>query len=132
MASADAATRAGIARSRRRLVRIRESVSRVYSSRQYRRREATDEASNLRQTVHLDQRHADAAAAPPELGTKSVFTPEEAAAWARQRMEQTNADRPARPGDVGAYNDAFFERGRSGVKSRRTHARRTPSRRAKR
>jgi len=57
---------------------------------------------------------------PPELGTKSVFTPEEAAAWARQRVEQTNADRPGRPGEVGAYNDAFFERGRSGVKSRRT------------
>ena len=48
---------------------------------------------------------------PPELGTKSIFTPEEAAAWARQRVEQTNADRPARPGDAGAYNDAFFERG---------------------
>ena len=57
---------------------------------------------------------------PPELGTKAVFTAEEAAAWARQRVEQTNADRPGRPGEVGAYNDAFFERGRSGVKSRRT------------
>jgi len=57
---------------------------------------------------------------PAELGSKSVFTPEEAAAFARQRIEQTNADRPARPGEVGAYNDAFFERGRSGVKSRRT------------
>src|SRR5687768_15074004 len=32
----------------------------------------------------------------------------------------TNADRPARPGEVGAYNDAFFERGTGGVKSRRT------------
>ncbi|HZI81942.1 MAG TPA: hypothetical protein VFD69_20625 [Vicinamibacterales bacterium] len=57
---------------------------------------------------------------PAELGTKSVFTPEEAADWARQRIEQTNADRPARPGEVGAYNDAFFERGTGGVKSRRT------------
>jgi hypothetical protein len=57
---------------------------------------------------------------PAELATKSVFTPEEAAAWARQRIEQTNADRPARPGEVGAYNDAFFERGTGGVKSRRT------------
>jgi hypothetical protein len=57
---------------------------------------------------------------PAELGTKSVFTPEEAAAFARQRIEQTNADRPARPGEVGAYNDAFFERGRAGVKSGRT------------
>jgi hypothetical protein len=57
---------------------------------------------------------------PAELGAKSVFTPEEAAAWARLRIEQTNADRPARPGEVGAYNDAFFERGTGGVKSRRT------------
>jgi hypothetical protein len=57
---------------------------------------------------------------PAELATKSVFTPDEAAAWARQRIEQTNADRPARPGEVGAYNDAFFERGTGGVKSRRT------------
>jgi hypothetical protein len=57
---------------------------------------------------------------PAELGSKTHFTPEEAAAFARQRIEQTNADRPARPGDVGAYNDAFFERGSGGVKSRRT------------
>ena len=57
---------------------------------------------------------------PAELGTKTHFTPEEAAAFARQRIEQTNADRPSRPGEVGAYNDAFFERGTGGVKSRRT------------
>jgi hypothetical protein len=57
---------------------------------------------------------------PAELGSKTHFTPEEAAAFARQRIEQTNADRPARPGEVGAYNDAFFERGSGGVKSRRT------------
>ena len=57
---------------------------------------------------------------PAELGTKTHFTPEEAAAFARQRIEQTNADRPSRPGEVGAYNDAFFERGSGGVKSRRT------------
>jgi hypothetical protein len=57
---------------------------------------------------------------PAELGTKAFFTPEEAAAWEKQRIQQTNADRPARPGEVGAYNDAFFERGTGGVKSRRT------------
>ncbi len=57
---------------------------------------------------------------PADLGAKAVFTPEEAAAWDKQRIEQTNADRPARPGEVGAYNDAFFERGTGGVKSRRT------------
>jgi hypothetical protein len=56
----------------------------------------------------------------PELGTKAVFTPEEAAAWEKQRVQATNADRPLRAGEVGAYNDAFFERGTRGVKSRRT------------
>jgi hypothetical protein len=57
---------------------------------------------------------------PPELGTKAFFTPEEDVAFARQRREQTNADRPLRAGEVGAYNDAFFERGSGGVKTRRT------------
>src|SRR5262245_40383386 len=55
----------------------------------------------------------------PELGTKAYFTREEAAAFDRQRAQATNADRPLRPGEVGAYNDAFFERGR-GVKTGRT------------
>ena len=55
----------------------------------------------------------------PELGTKAYFTPEEAAAFERQRVQATNADRPLRAGEVGAYNDAFFERGHS-VKTRRT------------
>ncbi len=57
---------------------------------------------------------------PPELGTKEFFTPEEAAQFQRTRIEQTNADRPLPPGQVGAYNDAFFERGTSIVRSRRT------------
>ena len=56
----------------------------------------------------------------PDLGTKAFFTPAEAAAFEKQRIQATNADRPLRPGDVGAYNDAFFERGKSVVKSRRT------------
>jgi hypothetical protein len=56
---------------------------------------------------------------PPELAGKEFFTAEEAAQFERTRIEQTNADRPARPGEVGAYNDAFFERGRI-VKSGRT------------
>lgn len=56
----------------------------------------------------------------PELGTKAFFTPDEAAAWEKQRIQATNADRPLRAGEVGAYNDAFFERGTRGVKSRRT------------
>jgi hypothetical protein len=57
---------------------------------------------------------------PPELGAKAFFTAEELAAYVKQRLEQTNADRPPRAGDVGAYNDTFFERGKSGVKTRRT------------
>jgi hypothetical protein len=57
---------------------------------------------------------------PPELGSKEFFTPEEAAQFQRTRIEQTNADRPLPPGQVGAYNDAFFERGTSIVRSRRT------------
>jgi hypothetical protein len=56
----------------------------------------------------------------PELGTKAFFTSEEAATWEKQRIQATNADRPLRAGEVGAYNDAFFERGTRGVKSRRT------------
>jgi hypothetical protein len=57
---------------------------------------------------------------PPELAGKEFFTPEEAAQFQRTRIEQTNADRPLPPGQVGAYNDAFFERGTSLVRSRRT------------
>jgi len=56
----------------------------------------------------------------PELGTKAFFTAEEASAWEKQRIQATNADRPLRAGEVGAYNDAFYERGTRGVKSRRT------------
>jgi hypothetical protein len=57
---------------------------------------------------------------PLELGDKAFFTPEEAATFAQERVEQTNADRPLRPGEVGSYNDAFFERGTSIVGTRRT------------
>jgi hypothetical protein len=57
---------------------------------------------------------------PPELASKEFFTPEEARQFQRTRLEQTNADRPLPPGQVGAYNDAFFERGTSIVRSRRT------------
>jgi hypothetical protein len=57
---------------------------------------------------------------PQELAGKEFFTAEEAAKFAQTRVEQTNADRPGRPGEVGAYNDVFFERGKSGVKSLRT------------
>ena len=56
---------------------------------------------------------------PRELAAKEFFTPEEAAAFEKQRIDQTNADRPLRAGEVGAYNDLFFERGKA-VKTRRT------------
>lgn len=57
---------------------------------------------------------------PPELASKEFFTAEEAKQFQQTRIEQTNADRPLPPGQVGAYNDAFFERGTSIVRSRRT------------
>jgi len=57
---------------------------------------------------------------PPELASKEFFTAEEAKQFQQTRIEQTNADRPLPPGQVGAYNDAFFERGSSIVRSRRT------------
>ena len=57
---------------------------------------------------------------PPELASKEFLTPEEAAQFQRSRIEQTNADRALPPGQVGAYNDVFFERGTSIVRSRRT------------
>ncbi len=57
---------------------------------------------------------------PVELAAKPFYTVDEAAAFDAQRVAQTNADRPLRPGEVGAYNDLFFERGTHGVKTRRT------------
>src|SRR5215471_12695653 len=57
---------------------------------------------------------------PLELAGKEFFTADEAAQFEKERVAQTNADRPGRPGDVGAYNDVYFERGKTGVKSRRT------------
>jgi hypothetical protein len=58
---------------------------------------------------------------PAELADKAFFTPDEAAAYVRQRIEQSNVDnRPLRPGDTGAYNDTFFERGTGIVRSGRT------------
>ena len=59
---------------------------------------------------------------PRELGSKEFFTEPEAAAFEKQRMAQTNADRPeARtPGNVGSYNQFWFDRGTRVVESRRT------------
>ena len=57
---------------------------------------------------------------PVELGDKEFYTPAEVAQFAADRRAATNADRPLRAGDVGSYNDAFFERGSGGVRTGRT------------
>jgi hypothetical protein len=57
---------------------------------------------------------------PAGLGDKAFYTPDEVAEIERQRIAQTNADRELPPGDVGSYNDIFFERGSSIVGTRRT------------
>lgn len=60
---------------------------------------------------------------PADLGDKEFFTEQEAAAWVKQQISQGNMDR--RDGtaaqDVGrAYNDFWWDRGTSIVKTRRT------------
>src|SRR6266852_4173696 len=59
---------------------------------------------------------------PAEFAEKPFFTEQEAAAYEKRRLEETNVDRPEarRAGDPGAYNQAFFDRGAHIVKSRRT------------
>ena len=57
---------------------------------------------------------------PVELGDKEFYTPDELETFAAQRRAATNADRPLAAGDVGSYNDAFFERGSGGVTTGRT------------
>jgi hypothetical protein len=57
---------------------------------------------------------------PPELGTKAFYEPDEVAAVEQERRAQTNADRELPAGQVGSYNDFFFERGSGIVASRRT------------
>jgi hypothetical protein len=57
---------------------------------------------------------------PAELADKEFFTPEEVTEFAAARRAQTNADRPLAAGEVGSYNDAFFERGAGTVKTGRT------------
>jgi hypothetical protein len=59
---------------------------------------------------------------PPELKDKEFFTEDEAVKYAKQRIVQTDVDRPEarRPGDTGAYNNFWMDRGNSTVKTRRT------------
>jgi hypothetical protein len=59
------------------------------------------------------------------LGDKQYFTPEEALAYERQRIQQTDVDRvdgERGPADLArrAYNNFWFDRGTHVVKSRRT------------
>src|ERR1700693_1987073 len=50
---------------------------------------------------------------PPELAGKQELTPAEAAAYEKRMLEQANRDRRDGPdaGGVGAYNEAWFDRG---------------------
>jgi hypothetical protein len=59
---------------------------------------------------------------PADLAGKEFFTEKEAAEWAAKRMQQMDQDRPEnrRAGDPGSYNQAFWDRGTKGVKTRRT------------
>lgn len=60
---------------------------------------------------------------PAEFGTKEFFTPAEAVAYAKARVEFNNRDRRSADGAVdvgGAVNDAWFDRGTQVVKTRRT------------
>ena len=59
---------------------------------------------------------------PVALANKPFYTPEEAAALeARAATQRENADdAPARPGDVGSYNQAWFDSGTKVVSTLRT------------
>src|SRR5262245_13324636 len=62
---------------------------------------------------------------PAELGDKQFFTQQEAAAYEKQRILQTDVDRiegERGPADLGrrAYNNFWFDRGTHVVKTRRT------------
>jgi hypothetical protein len=58
---------------------------------------------------------------PPALADKPFLTAEEAAALERQAAERrATADEAPRPGDVGSYNDVWFDSGTRVVGTRRT------------
>ena len=48
---------------------------------------------------------------PAELGGKLNLSDTEAAKWERQRLESSHAERRGPEGDVGSYNQAFYDRG---------------------
>jgi hypothetical protein len=59
---------------------------------------------------------------PAQLAGKAFFSPEEAAAFERQRVQQNDVDRPEGPRDLArsAYNSVWFEWGTKVAKTRRT------------
>jgi hypothetical protein len=58
---------------------------------------------------------------PGALGEKKFLTPEETATLEEQAAERReNADRNLRPGDVGSYNDFWFDSGTRVVSTRQT------------
>jgi hypothetical protein len=61
---------------------------------------------------------------PADLGDKAYFTPEEARAYVRQRLDSSNPDlnieEDREAGEVGSYNNAWMDRGNDIVPTRRT------------
>jgi hypothetical protein len=59
---------------------------------------------------------------PPDMAGKPFLTEQEAAAYEKRRIDESNVDSTAgrRQGDPGNYNQAFWDRGTHVVKSRRT------------
>src|SRR6185369_10485571 len=61
---------------------------------------------------------------PPELKDKETFTAAEAKVYVQQRLKAVSGDenieRDKQAGNVGAYNDAFNDRGNDIVPTRRT------------
>src|SRR6516165_7553911 len=56
---------------------------------------------------------------PAELGNKAYLTEQEAAKLERQAADN-RVDRPPKPGDVGSYNQAWFDSGTKVVGTRQT------------
>jgi hypothetical protein len=56
---------------------------------------------------------------PAELGEKSVLSPEEAAKL-EKRAAENRVDRPPKPGDVGNYNQVWFDSGTKVLSTRQT------------
>jgi hypothetical protein len=57
---------------------------------------------------------------PAQLAGKQALTPDEAAAFEKQRLLQENRDLRNTPGEVVAYNELWYDRGTKVVRDRRT------------